>query len=418
MQLRTALLATALVSLCCSKGREKSAPETDKPSNYVEPEKAEPEPVAQHEYYRVAVELGDAGEAPFYLELGSDNQGWLVNGSQKSPVTYSWTGADKRTLTVVFDKLSDSELRVTEGKGDELTGQWTSNAPALREYNFEATATKVGAANVGALFDLKGGADLSGEWKFTFEKAGPARARFRKVGAGGYEGTILTKGSDFGNLAGSSGAQELAMSYFDGLHAYVLRGELSEDGRSIEGKAFYWHLIADPFKASRLSDASYQPFDPLNVVQVKYGAKLTSEALADYADRPLILKIGGTWCTVCTQALPAYRSLDDKFKDRGLVHIDISIEFDEPEAATAKTERYKSMHGVPWDIVPIADMDDFHDKFPSLPDPQGFPTTVFVNKDGTIHAIHSGYVPSFATQEHAEQTKLFEKLADELVSAK
>ena len=67
------------------------------------------------------------------------------------------------------------------------------------------------------------------------------------------------------------------------------------------------------------------------------GAKVD---LAKYAGKPLIINLWATWCGPCRLEMPQLVAFADKYKDRGLTVIGVSVD-DAPDAIRAFAAEYK-----------------------------------------------------------------------------
>lgn len=103
-------------------------------------------------------------------------------------------------------------------------------------------------------------------------------------------------------------------------------------------------------------------------------------SLVDLRGQVVVLNFWATWCAPCRDEMPALEARYEKYKDQGLVVL--AIDFDEPAD----------------DVRAFADQLGL--TFPVLLDPgatiqqlyrvRGYPTTYFVDRDGTIRVQHIG----------------------------
>ncbi len=98
--------------------------------------------------------------------------------------------------------------------------------------------------------------------------------------------------------------------------------------------------------------------------------------LASFKGKPLIVNFWATWCVPCQLETPELVELSQKYKDRGLTIVGISID-DTPE----QVREYARKFGVPYPLVIGSDRNDVADAF-GLQD--GIPVSVFIRADGTI----------------------------------
>lgn len=65
-----------------------------------------------------------------------------------------------------------------------------------------------------------------------------------------------------------------------------------------------------------------------------------AHSLTDYRGRMVLLDFWGTWCVPCLKTMPGVQSLHEKFKDRGLVVLGITLGGDEAGDPVAFMKRY------------------------------------------------------------------------------
>jgi cytochrome c biogenesis protein CcmG/thiol:disulfide interchange protein DsbE len=107
--------------------------------------------------------------------------------------------------------------------------------------------------------------------------------------------------------------------------------------------------------------------------------------LADYKGRPLILNFWATYCGPCKTEIPLFVELVEKYRDRNLAILGISVD-DSVEDLRPFAAEYKMNYPV---LVGLGH-DDLLDRYEA-----GFliPITWFIKADGTIHLKHPGGPP-------------------------
>jgi cytochrome c biogenesis protein CcmG/thiol:disulfide interchange protein DsbE len=98
--------------------------------------------------------------------------------------------------------------------------------------------------------------------------------------------------------------------------------------------------------------------------------------LAGFAGRPMIINLWATWCGPCRLETPQLVALADKFRDKGLVVIGISVD-DTPDVIRAFAAEYHVTYPM---LVGIG-QDAF---LRSVGYQDVLPFSVLVSKDGTI----------------------------------
>jgi thiol-disulfide isomerase/thioredoxin len=110
--------------------------------------------------------------------------------------------------------------------------------------------------------------------------------------------------------------------------------------------------------------------------------------LADLKDQVTIVDVWGTWCPPCRQEIPHFVGLYKKYHDRGLAIVGINYESEEEAEARKTVQGFVKANGIPYPCV-IGDEKTQQ----QIPDFEGFPTTLFLDRDGTVRLKVVGYHP-------------------------
>ncbi len=109
-------------------------------------------------------------------------------------------------------------------------------------------------------------------------------------------------------------------------------------------------------------------------------------AKADYQGKILVVDVWGTWCPPCRQELPHFIALQEKYGERGVQIVGLNIENDETaELQTARVQNAIEEFKINY---PCALIDDPFLK--TIPDFEGFPTTLFIDRGGRVRLIMAG----------------------------
>jgi thiol-disulfide isomerase/thioredoxin len=109
-------------------------------------------------------------------------------------------------------------------------------------------------------------------------------------------------------------------------------------------------------------------------------------ALADFKGKVTIVDVWGTWCPPCRKEVPHFVALLDQYRDKGLAVIGLNYERVDKKEAKEAIETFIKEHKVNYPCV-IGD-DKTQDKIPNL---EGFPTTLFLDREGTVRLKLVGY---------------------------
>ncbi|RMG13392.1 MAG: TlpA family protein disulfide reductase [Planctomycetota bacterium] len=111
--------------------------------------------------------------------------------------------------------------------------------------------------------------------------------------------------------------------------------------------------------------------------------------LADLRGKVVIVDYWGTWCAPCREEIPHLVALQKKYRDRLVI---VGIAWEHGNAADEDVERVKAFakeHGIDYPLALASDPAELR----KVPGFQGFPTTLFIDRSGTVRAKEVGYRP-------------------------
>jgi thiol-disulfide isomerase/thioredoxin len=263
------------------------------------------------------------------------------------------------------------------------------------------------------------GTELEGTWQMEFDVWGSAEGTFVQHAGGVVRGTIVVpiEYGDLQFLAGNVRGRHLRLSTFNGQYAVLLEGELMPNG-AMKGVIIYndsW----DSFVAERVASVALP--DPLGRVRpIGEDRRLDLEPLRDpkYAGKAVIVDIFGTWCPNCNAQTPLLTELYRRHHDDGLEILGLAYEYtDNLEFKQRRIQAFRERHGVEWEIV-IAEssLDALAiEGGLGLSPIAGVPITVFVNRDGTVHAVYTGFSGPATGEAYVQLKADFARLTGEIV---
>lgn len=112
--------------------------------------------------------------------------------------------------------------------------------------------------------------------------------------------------------------------------------------------------------------------------------------MSDFKGKVMLLNFWATWCGPCKSEIPSFVELYDKYKNKGLVIVGVSID-DSP----AQLQSFMSEYRMNYPVLQLKpEVEDFWGPF------YGYPTTFVVARDGSICSKHLGPM----SKEESEQT--------------
>jgi len=216
------------------------------------------------------------------------------------------------------------------------------------------------------------------------------------------EGTFLTETGDYRFLEGYSSADDITLSCFDGSHLFhfkaAIKGDSLTNGIFKSGK--HW---TEPWRAclnetyelthpdSLTTVISNDPLE-LNLVNTK--GDFVTLTMDDFQDKVTIVQILGTWCPNCLDESKFYGELYEQYAAQGLHIVPVAFErTDDFQTSAITLERYLSELKLPYSgyIGGRANKALASEAFPMLSKIISYPTSIYIDKTGTIRKVHTGF---------------------------
>jgi peroxiredoxin len=105
--------------------------------------------------------------------------------------------------------------------------------------------------------------------------------------------------------------------------------------------------------------------------------------LSDYRGKPVVLDFWATWCQPCRASLPHLNSLHQRYTERGLVVLGLSVDDGGPQ----RVKRFADHLGLKFRLA-MAD-ENVLDEFGPI---RSIPTTFFIDKKGQVVRRVVGYI--------------------------
>jgi thiol-disulfide isomerase/thioredoxin len=373
-------------------------------------------------WYRVSL-TGPEVEIPFFLHIPTTANATIAevaNGDERVRFMFRWDGDELTTKPMVFP----STLSAQRGKDGVLRGTWHVISPFFEPVDLKVTATPIEGPDPSKRFLPKEGepskpaVDLSGKWWFEFEGSQPGNGVLEQKD-NVLTGTIMpATDGDFRFLAGNVFGNRMVLSAFDGIHAYVLEAHVTSDGKSMEGTFKWTNRWVETFKAKRVDELVLH--DPLTEASVKPGSKLDIPELdgPPFAGNPVVIELFATWCPNCADLTPLLVELHDQYHPKGLEVLGLNYELTmDVEHTKRQLALFEKRFKTPWKIVIRPSTSEDFDKAPPLGirGAVGYPTTIWLKRDHTVHAIYSGYSGPATGELHTRAKATFERLTREIV---
>ncbi|MDR1103272.1 MAG: TlpA family protein disulfide reductase [Tannerella sp.] len=366
-------------------------------------------------------------QAPFLFEVnhaGTDSATLtLFNGEEKVLLAGIRHESDTAVIPIeAYDAVIKAGI-----SGNRMEGRFTKNyvehdtgIPFRAERGnltrFEAVARPVTVP-------------VDGRWDIYFIGANDTTRNtglFRS-GNGTVTGSILTRSGDLRYLEGALTETGVRLSAFSGQSPYLIEWQFT-DGDTFEG-AFYTARGRTVLRGVRNGQAA--PDDAYSLTRMKDGFRQLHFRLPDtdgnlvslgderYRGKVVIVSILGSWCPNCLDETSYLSPWYKANKDRGVEIVGLAFERRD-DFAYAKTaiDRLRKTYAVDYAILYAGQVGaaTVARVLPEIESFSSYPTTIFIDRQGTVRKIHTGYSGPATGLFYEAFKKEFNELTDQLLS--
>lgn len=231
----------------------------------------------------------------------------------------------------------------------------------------------------------------------------PAIGILKQQDGGEVSGTILTETGDYRYLDGVARGNTIQLSTFDGSHAFLFVGETFGD--TLRGTFYSGNHWEEPWMAIPSETAELRNPDELTYLKEGYeniefsfpnqAGELVSLADERYQDKVVIVQLLGSWCPNCMDETQLFAQWYKDYRDQGLEIIGLAFErIGDESKAKESIEKMKADLGVEYEVLLAATTSDklvASDALPMLNKVMSFPTSIYIDRQGRIRKIHTGF---------------------------
>ncbi|MGE0587606.1 MAG: peroxiredoxin family protein [Cyclobacteriaceae bacterium] len=366
-------------------------------------------------------------ELPMNFEIvKSDDQYAVVLRNDEEKITLDEVNVTTDSITM-FMHIFDTEIHARIGDG-KLTGYYIKNYE--KDFKLPFTAT-FGEEHRFVEANNNVEEDFSGKYAVTFVSPTDTTVAvgiFQQTG-NQLTGTFLTPIGDYRYLQGNVVDGELMLSTFDGNHAFVFKAK-KKDGQLVgdfwSGKDSHETWTATEDENAALPDAEKltylkEGYDRIDFSFPDTEGKLVTPNDERFKNKVLILQIFGTWCPNCMDETRFLSKWYNNNKDREVAILGLAYEAkDDFDYASGRVKKMKSKLNVPYDFVIAGNKDKIEaaKTLPMLNHVLSFPTTIFIDKNGKVKRIHTGFTGPGTGVFYEEFIQSFNQTMDELLEDK
>lgn len=277
-------------------------------------------------------------------------------------------------------------------------------------------------------------ANITGRWAVRFFSKG---SREPELSVGEFvqkgsrlTGTFLNPTGDYRYLEGTVNGDSLKLSCFDGGHAYLftakIEGDSLADGKFFSGLSYQetWKAWKDPgaklpdeFSLTKLK----QPGSTLDFSFPDLDGKTVSIKDARFKNKVVLIQIMGSWCPNCMDETQFLSGLYDRYKQKGVEIIGLAYERSTDFERSQKSlrsfqQRFQVKYPILITGVAVGDPQRSEKTLPQLQSINGFPTTLFLDKNGRVQKIHTGFNGPATGEHYEEEKKTFYRIIDQALA--
>lgn len=275
--------------------------------------------------------------------------------------------------------------------------------------------------------------NVSGNWETTFspdssDEASKAKGVFTQNG-NKVTGTFRTTTGDYRYLEGVIDGETMKLSAFDGAHAYLFTAEVTDS--TMSGMFYSGNHFKEPFVAKRNDNYKLADADSLTFLKPGYeqlsfsfpdeNGKMVSLADAQFKDKVVVVQLMGTWCPNCLDESKYFVEYLNSHPKRDVAFVGLAFEYAKTQDKAFKNiKRLKERLDIPYPILLAqtgsTSKQAAQEKLPMLNHVLSYPTAIYIDKQGEVRKIHTGFNGPATGALYEDYKKEFETFIDELLA--
>ncbi len=359
--------------------------------------------------WRGILQLNDSTELPFTFVVSSGTYDrdmvynlTVVNGSEQIPVNDIRVTKDSVKWTM---PVFNTKFRCKRESDTTLSGEF-HNTAAGKPYVLKFRAV-YGEPRVARGDVCESARHFGGKWECTFSPGEKGESKaiglFEYTTQGKYTGTFATEYGDYRFLEGGyTSCDEIMLSVFDG--QFCMLFTMKSDPANMSGViGEYWSgkYYHENWKAVRNDKFELRDPDQLTYAKDSTDVDFTFNdlngkpvSLSDYRGKVVIIQIMGTWCPNCLDETAWMQDVYKTYHSQGLEIIGLAYERKGDTATqNAAIRRIRDRYGVTYTLLNTgkSGKDSASASLPFISGIFCFPTSIYIDKNGNVRRIHSGY---------------------------
>ena len=273
--------------------------------------------------------------------------------------------------------------------------------------------------------------NISGIWETQFDvgtdEEYPGMGIFMQNG-NLIKGTFRTLTGDYRFLEGVVNGDSLKLSTFDGTHVFLFTAKVTDS--TLNGIFYSGNHSVEKFVAKR--NEAYQLPDPNTLTYLKEGYDRFDFSFPDtdgntismsderFQNKPVLVQIMGTWCPNCLDETRFYVDYFKKNPDLDVEIVALAFEYAKTkEKAEQGIDRLIKREKLNYPVLlaqyETSNKSMANEKLPMLNHVLSYPTTIYIDRNGEVKKIHTGFNGPATGDRYKDFSKEFDKTIRELV---
>lgn len=375
------------------------------------------------------IEVSESQQLPFEFTLSTNEDGGYVmevyNADEVVTIDeFTFNGDSIDIRMPIFEGHISGTFTENTIKGEFIEESKERRVPFLATYGkadrFEVEEDA--AVNISGIWETYFDINTRGEY--------PAKGIFMQNG-NKVKGTFRTKTGDYRYLDGVVTGDSLKLSAFDGSHVFLFLAHVTDS--TLNGKFYSGEHTVEEFMGARNEAFELPDSNKLTFLREGYdkfdfsfpNPEGEMVGLDDpmFNNKPVLVQIMGTWCTNCLDETRFYVDFIKNNPDLDLAFVGLAFEYAKTqEKAFEGINRLKEREEVPYPILlaqyGTSNKQKANEKLPMLNHILSYPTTIYIDKNGEVYKIHTGFNGPATGDKFVEFKKEFKKTIEEMTSDK
>ena len=357
--------------------------------------------------WRIALQRKDGKEIIFQLEknmVQGKTSLVVVNAGEKIKLTDVKSIGDSLFFTM---PAFEANFRVKVLANGNMTGTFIKSTSGGVQY-----WSLFGRANDPIRFKATQGKaknNISGKWNVSITRPNgtvrKALAIFNQQG-NRLTGSFLTPSADYRYLDGIVTGDSMLLSSFDGDNARLFEAKVDISNNILKGIFYNGYDGKEVWTATKDSAAALPEISDPTKLRDGYtrldftfndlDGKPVSIKDEKYKNKVVIVQLMGSWCANCLDETRFLSGYYRENKAKGVEIIALAFEYTtDMERSKKSIEKFKKLFDVQYPMlitgVTAGDEKKGDKTLPQLTAIKSFPTTVFIDKKGTVRDIHTNF---------------------------